>query len=75
MWGSISLFSGENIKKWTADSDSWAQITYTDKFLGRFLKTAIFAVGGQFPGFPVKISKNGPHIRIPGPKLSIWASF
>ena len=35
----------------------------------------IFAAGGPFPGFPVKISKNGPRIRIPGPKLPIWASF
>ena len=36
---------------------------------------AIFAVGGLFSGFPVKISRNGRQIRIPGQKLPSWGSF
>ena len=36
---------------------------------------ALFYVGGRFPGPGVKISKNRPRIRIPGPKLPIWGSF
>ena len=35
----------------------------------------LFHVGGRFPGDGGKISKNWVQIRIPGPKLPIWASF
>ena len=34
----------------------------------------LFHVGGRFPGDGGKISKNWVQIRIPGPKLPIWAS-